>query len=381
MKNFLGDKFKEYWGIVTYVIILAYAIFNFKNLISGATNIIGIISPFIIGIAIAFVLNLIMVIFEKKIFSFLDNKKYIKYSKFKRPLSVALTFILVFVVIIGLIRFIIPQLIDSISTLTNAVPSYMKSFEVLISKYVSHTEILNTVWNNFLSAWKEVLQFTGQILASSLSGVLNITLGFTSGLFNFIISLFFAIYMLLNTEKLQLGMKKVLYAFSGKKFADKVMYLGKISNEAFSNYIGGQFIEAIIIGVLCFIGMIILNMPYALLISVIISVTALIPIFGAFIGTIPSAFIILIIDPMKALWFILFIIILQQIEGNLIYPKVVGGSIGLPPIWVILAMVIGGNTFGLIGILLGIPIFSVIYKVFKDIVDKRLNNKDIKITN
>ena len=381
MKNFLGDKFKEYWGIVTYVIILAYAIFNFKNLISGATNIIGIISPFIIGIAIAFVLNLIMVIFEKKIFSFLDNKKYIKYSKFKRPLSVALTFILVFVVIIGLIRFIIPQLIDSISTLTNAVPAYMKSFEVLISKYVSHTEILNTVWNNFLSAWKEVLQFTGQILASSLSGVLNITLGFTSGLFNFIISLFFAIYMLLNKEKLQLGMKKVLYAFSGKKFADKVMYLGKISNEAFSNYIGGQFIEAIIIGVLCFIGMIILNMPYALLISVIISVTALIPIFGAFIGTIPSAFIILIIDPMKALWFILFIIILQQIEGNLIYPKVVGGSIGLPPIWVILAMVIGGNTFGLIGILLGIPIFSVIYKVFKDIVDKRLNNKDLKITN
>lgn len=379
MKNFLGDKFKEYWGIVTYVIILAYVIFNFKNLISGAGNIIGIISPFIIGIAIAFVLNLIMVIFEEKIFSFLDNKKYIKYSKFKRPLSVALTFIVVFVVILGLISFIIPQLIDSISTLTDAVPTYMKSFETLISKYVSNTEILNTVWNNFLSAWKEVLQFTGQILASSLTGVVNITLGFTSGLFNFILSIIFSIYMLLNKERLQLGMKKVLYAFSGKKLADKVMYLGKISNEAFSNYIGGQFIEAIIIGVLCFIGMIILRMPYALLISVIISVTALIPIFGAFIGTIPSAFIILIIDPMQAIWFVIFIIVLQQIEGNLIYPKVVGGSIGLPPIWVILAMVVGGNTFGLIGILLGIPIFSVIYKVFKEFVYKRLNNKDIKV--
>jgi predicted PurR-regulated permease PerM len=379
LKNFLGDKFKEYWGIVTYVIILAYVIFNFKNLISGTGNIIGIISPFIIGIAIAFVLNLIMVIFEEKIFSFLDNKKYIKYSKFKRPLSVALTFIVVFVVILGLISFIIPQLIDSISTLTDAVPTYMKSFETLISKYVSNTEILNTVWNNFLSAWKEVLQFTGQILASSLTGVVNITLGFTSGLFNFILSIIFSIYMLLNKERLQLGMKKVLYAFSGKKLADKVMYLGKISNEAFSNYIGGQFIEAIIIGVLCFIGMIILRMPYALLISVIISVTALIPIFGAFIGTIPSAFIILIIDPMQAIWFVIFIIVLQQIEGNLIYPKVVGGSIGLPPIWVILAMVVGGNTFGLIGILLGIPIFSVIYKVFKEFVDKRLNNKDIKV--
>ena len=379
MKDFLGQKFKEYWGIVTYIIILAYVIFNFKNIISGVENIIGVLLPFIVGIAIAFMLNLVMRIFEERVFIFLDNKKYQKYSRFKRPLSVALTFIFVFMVIFGLIRFIIPQLIDSISTLTDAIPSYMRSFEELISQYVSDTEILNTLWNNFLSAWREILQFTGQIVVSSLSGVVNITVGFTSGLFNFILSVIFSIYMLLNKERLQLGMKKVLYAFSGKKFADKIMYLGKISNEAFSNYIGGQFIEAIIIGVLCFVGMLILKMPYALLISVLVAVTALIPIFGAFIGTIPSAFIILIIDPMKALWFIIFIIVLQQVEGNLIYPKVVGSSIGLPPIWVMLAMIIGGNTFGLIGILLGIPIFSVIYKVFKEFVDKRLNYKNINI--
>ena len=183
--------------------------------------------------------------------------------------------------------------------------------------------------------------------------------------------------MLLNKERLQLGMKKVLYAFSKKNYADKVMYLGRVANESFSSYIGGQFIEAIIIGVLCFIGMIILNMPYALLISVLVAVTALIPIFGAFIGTIPSAFIILIIDPMKALWFVIFIIVLQQIEGNLIYPRVVGSSVGLPPIWVMLAMLIGGNTFGLLGMLLGIPTFSVIYKVSKEFINKRLNNKNI----
>lgn len=379
MKDFLGQKFKEYWGIVTYIIILAYVIFNFKNIISGVENIIGILLPFIVGIAIAFMLNLVMRIFEERVFTFLDNKKYQKYSRFKRPLSVALTFIFVFMIIFGLIRFIIPQLIDSISTLTDAIPAYMKSFEELISQYVSDTEILNTLWNNFLSAWREILQFTGQIVVSSLSGVVNITVGFTSGLFNFILSVIFSIYMLLNKERLQLGMKKVLYAFSGRKFADKIMYLGKISNEAFSNYIGGQFIEAIIIGVLCFIGMLVLKMPYALLISVLVAVTALIPIFGAFIGTIPSAFIILIIDPMKALWFVIFIIVLQQVEGNLIYPKVVGSSLGLPPIWVMLAMIIGGNTFGLIGILLGIPIFSVIYKVFKEFVDKRLNYKNINI--
>ena len=371
MKNILGDKFKEYWGIVTYVVVLVYAIFNFSNLISGVKGIIGIISPFIVGIAIAFVLNLVMKIFEEKIFNFLSDKK------FKRPLSVFFTFITVFLVILSLISFIIPQLIDSISKLTNAVPSYMKSFEIFISKYVTHTEILNTVWNNFLSAWKEVIQFTGQVLASSLTSVVNITVGFTSGLFNFILSIIFSIYMLLNKEDLQLGMKKVLYSFIRKSFADRVIRLGKISNEVFSSYIGGQFIEAIIIGVLCFIGMIILRMPYALLISVLIAVTALIPIFGAFIGTIPSAFIILIIDPMKAIWFVIFIIVLQQVEGNLIYPKVVGGSIGLPPIWVMLAMIIGGNAFGFIGILLGIPIFSVVYKVFKEIVDKRLKKLEL----
>ncbi len=377
MKNILGDKFKEYWGIVTYVVVLVYAIFNFSNLISGVKGIIGIISPFIVGIAIAFVLNLVMKIFEEKIFNFLSDKKYKKYLKFKRPLSVFFTFITVFLVILSLISFIIPQLIDSISKLTNAVPSYMKSFEIFISKYVTHTEILNTVWNNFLSAWKEVIQFTGQVLASSLTSVLNITVGFTSGLFNFILSIIFSIYMLLNKEDLQLGMKKVLYSFIRKSFADRVIRLGKISNEVFSSYIGGQFIEAIIIGVLCFIGMIILRMPYSLLISVLIAVTALIPIFGAFIGTIPSAFIILIIDPMKAIWFVIFIIVLQQVEGNLIYPKVVGGSIGLPPIWVMLAMIIGGNAFGFIGILLGIPIFSVVYKVFKEIVDKRLKKLEL----
>ena len=379
MKNFLGDKFKEYWGIVTYTIIIAYVIFNFKNIISGGKSVIGIISPFIIGIAIAFILNLVMRIFEERVFKVLDSKKYSKYSSLKRPLSVALTFIVVFAAITGLIIFIIPQLIDSISTLTDTVPSYIRSFEELISQYVSNTEILNTLWNNFLSAWREILQFTGQIVVTSLSGVVNITVGFTSGLVNFILSLIFSIYMLLNKERLQLGMKKVLYAFSKNNFADKVMYLGKVANESFSSYIGGQFIEAIIIGALCFIGMIILKMPYPLLISVLVAVTALIPIFGAFIGTIPSAFIILIIDPMKALWFVIFIIVLQQIEGNLIYPKVVGSSVGLPPIWVMLAMLIGGNTFGLLGMLLGIPTFSVIYKISREYINKRLKNKNIVV--
>lgn len=380
MNSFLGEKFKQYWGIITYIIILSYAIFNLNDIINGGKNIVSILSPFIVGIAIAFVLNLVMSIFEAKVFAFLDSKKYIKYKGVKRPLSVLLTFISVFAIIVGLIIFIIPQLIDSISTLTDAIPGYVKSFENLVDKYVSNKEILSLLWDNFLLAWKEILQFTGQIVASSLSGVVDITVGFTNGVVNFILSLIFSIYMLLSKERLQVDMKKALYALSKKNIADRVMYLAKVANECFSSYIGGQVIEAIIIGVLCFIGMIILKIPYALLISVIIAVTALIPIFGAFIGTIPSAFIILIIDPIKALWFIIFIVVLQQIEGNLIYPKVVGNSVGLPPIWVMLAMLVGANTFGLIGMLLGIPIFATLYKVSKEFINKRLNNKNIEVS-
>lgn len=379
MKKLLGDKFKEYWGVITYTIVLAYIIFNVTSLVDGAQNFLGIISPFIVGIAIAFVLNLVMRIYEIKVLKFLDSKNFLKYKKLKRPLSVALTFITVFTVIIGLIIFIIPQLIDSIATLTDAIPGYIRSFESIINKYMSETEVLANLWNNFLVAWKEILQFAGGVIASSLSSVVNITVGFTSSLINFILSLIFSIYMLINKEKLQLQLKRVIYALLKSNKADKVIYVGKVANEAFSSYIGGQCIEAVIIGFLCFIGMLILNMPYALLISVLVGVTALVPIFGAFIGTIPSAFIIMIIDPVKAIWFIVFIIVLQQIEGNLIYPKVVGESVGLPPIWVMLAMLIGGNTFGLLGMLLGIPTCAVFYKLFREFINKKLNNKNLTI--
>ena len=167
MNSFLGEKFKQYWGIITYIIILSYAIFNFNDIINGGKNILSILSPFIVGIAIAFVLNLVMRIFEKKIFAFLDSKKYKKYIGVKRPLSVLLTFITVFTIIIGLIIFIIPQLIDSISTLTDAIPGYIKSFENLLDKYVSNKEILSLLWDNFLLGSHPITSIFAQILTSS----------------------------------------------------------------------------------------------------------------------------------------------------------------------------------------------------------------------
>lgn len=377
MKDIFGKKFKEYGGLITYTILFTYLIFNLPKIFEGGKSLLGIISPFIVGIAIAFVLNLLMKVYERNVLKFFDNKKYNKYVGLKRPIAITLTILSIIAFIIGLTIFIIPQLADSVSSLTNAIPGYIDSFEKFINQYFTSTELLNNLWNSLLNVWKEVLQLTGQILATSVSSAVNITVSLTSGVVNFLLALVFAIYMLASKERLINQIKKVLNVLLKKKIAEKVICVGQVVNESFASFIGGQCIEAVIISILCFIGMVIFRMPYPLLISVIVGVTSLIPIFGAFIGTIPAAFIILILDPMKAVWFIVFIVVLQQIEGNLIYPKVVGESVGLPPIFVMLSMIVGGSTLGLLGMLIGIPTCSVFYRLFKEYINKRYNEEKI----
>ncbi|WP_330389650.1 AI-2E family transporter [Cellulosilyticum sp. I15G10I2] len=340
-------------------------------------KILSILSPFIVGVSIAFVLNIPMKLFETKVFYSLDRSKTPALRKLKRPLSIAATLILVFGFLIGLTLFIIPQLIESTATLVNAVPGYVQSLETLVNQYINSSELLNALGNEILMAWKDFIQVGSKFLGTSLAGLLTMTLGFTTSVVNFGLSLVLAVYMLASKEKLILQTKKVIFAFFNKSTAAQILHLGEITDLAFYRFIAGQFTEALIIGALCFIGMSLLALPYPLLISVIIAVTSLIPIFGAFIGTVPAAFIIFIIDPLKALWFIVFIVILQQFEGNIIYPRVVGNSIGLSGLWVLLAMVIGGSTFGLLGMLLGIPIFSILYQILRTIVYKRLHTKKI----
>jgi len=373
------SKFKQYILIATYIVVLSFVLLNLSDVTSALDSILSILSPFTLAIGIAFVFNLPMKLFEDKVFYFLDKPKYKSAKNMKRPLSILATVITIFGLLTALIVFVIPQLVESMSTLLNSVPGYMQSFEKLINQYISSTELFKTISEELMLVWKDLLQVGGQILGNSLNGLLNITIGVTSGVANFIISLVLAIYMLSSKETLILQLKKFIYAFSKKNFADKVIEIGKLSNITFSNFITGQCIEAVIIGVLCFIGMTILSMPYALLISVIIGITALIPIFGAFIGTIPSAFIIMIISPIQALVFVIFIIVLQQLEGAFIYPKVVGGSIGLSAIWVMLAMIVGGSTFGFLGMLLGIPTFGVIYRLISQSTSNKLKSKNISL--
>ena len=382
MKEFkeINNKLKQHLILGTYLITLYFLLLNIKNVTGTLKDIFSILTPFIVAFAMAFVLNIPMMFFENKVLTFLDRQKEPFLKKLKRPLSILLTFIAVIGLIIALCLFVIPEIVSSASTLLETVPEYMKSFENIFNNFMSSTELLHKVYSNLIGTWQEILKVLSNLLTNSLSGILNTTISITSGFINFILSLVLTIYMLASKETLIRHIKKVLFAFTKRKVANKVIEISNLANITFTKFITGQCIEAFILGFLCFIGMTIFSMPYALLISILIGVTALIPVFGAFIGAIPSIFLILIIDPIKALWFILFIICLQQFEGNVIYPKVVGNSVGLSAIWVMFAMLVGGSTLGLVGMLLGIPTFSVIYSLTTEYTNKKLKDKNIKIS-
>lgn len=375
----IKNKVKDSIIVGTYIVVLAFLLLNIKEVIKILDNIMIIINPIILALAMAFVLNILMKIFENKIFCFLDKQKNAFLRNMKRTLSILSTFLFVIGMIVGITLFVIPQFIESLSTLIDAVPGYLNSFEKMVDSHLSSIEIMKVIQDSVIDAWREVLQVAGKLIGKSVTGILSVTVNITNMIFNFVVALVLAIYMLANKEKLILQSKKLLYASLKKDVVDKILEVGKLTNVTFSSFIGGQCTEAIILGILCFIGMNIFRMPYALLISVLISVTSLIPVFGAFIGTIPAVFIILIISPIKAIWFVIFIIVLQQLEGNIIYPKVVGSSVGLSAIWVMVAITIGGSAFGLIGMLIGVPTVSVIYQLVRKATNDKLNKKGIRV--
>ncbi|EHK2336041.1 AI-2E family transporter [Clostridium perfringens] len=374
--EFKNNKIKDYIFLSTYIVLLIFFFINIKDIMNFLYKFLGILKPFIWGIAIAFILNIPVKLIEKN----LGNSKFFK--GMKRSFSITLTFLFFILAITLFILFVIPQLLSSISTLMNSIPEYLSQFEKFLEvNAINNSQsqvMMQNIINELLNMWKEILKVTSQIVGTSLGYLLDFTLGITYGVINFFLALILAIYMLASKEILISQLKLIIYSFVSKNKADRIIELGKMCNEMFSKFILGQCTEALVIGVLCFIGMIILKMPYALLISVVIGVTALIPVFGAFLGTIPSAFIILIIDPIKALWFIIFIIVLQQLEGNLIYPRVVGSSIGLSALWVMFAMIVGGSLFGIIGMLIGIPIFGVVFKILKRVANRKINEKGIE---
>ncbi|MGN0495882.1 MAG: AI-2E family transporter [Lachnospiraceae bacterium] len=369
-------NYKSLLKIVVIGILVYCGIQNYPIILGILAKLLSLLFPFILGGAIAFIINVPMSGLEKRLFPKKENVE-----KIRRVLAYILTLLLI-TATIGLALFvIIPQISDTIMLIVKQVPSAFKAFQQWI--YVvtdqlptvqAYIEKLNINWSSLSSYAVQFLKSAGTTVFSSGISVVS---GIVGGITNFVVAFIFSIYILLQKEKLSTQGKKVLFAVFKENKADRILYIGRLANKIFSNFLSGQCIEAVILGTMFFITLSLFHIPYALLIGVIISLTALIPIFGAFIGCAIGAFLLVMVDPMQALWFVIIFLVLQQIENNLIYPHVVGGSIGLPSIWVLVAVMIGGNLFGVTGILIFIPLCSVFYSLFREYVYKRLNEKKI----
>ena len=373
-----GKNVKKILLIITYAALLVFSLFNIKYV----GYLFNLLKPFIIGFAIAFILNIPLSLFEKffkkrrakKIKDKKQKKINQNCSKSIRSISIIFSLLVFVLVIAGVLLIIIPQLVNTVDIFKENLPvAFNNTKEWILEHARNNPEIIERV-KSFTPNWEELDANTTEWIKNAASGLIGVGFSLVKGVIgaivNFIMGIIFAVYMLAQKEKLIEQFKKLIRSFLSEEKANKLFYIGNVTNTTFKSFIGGQFIEAIILGILCFICMTIFKMPYALSISVVVGLSNIIPVFGPWFGGIIGAIIILGVNPMKALWFIVLAIVLQQIDGNLIYPKVVGDRVGLPGIWVMLAVLVGGNGFGIVGMFVAVPIASVIYKLLKERVSK-----------
>lgn len=367
-------------GLIVLTLLLAAAIWNYTAFFGGFLWVIGLIFPFILGACMAFILNIPMSLIEKYLFS-AKRVKGPRVKKLSRPVSMLLALMLLIVIIVVIMFLILPEIARTIVTLTESIPNFVKNTqEWALGMAQSYPDIANKLsrftidWSKFGS---EIIGFLQKGLSSFVGSTFNVASSIASGMLNFFLGFIFAIYVLLQKEKLGSQCRKLFYAYLPEKAADKIVEVSHLANKTFSSFVTGQCTEAVILGVLFFIVLAIFQFPYALMISVLIGFLSLIPIFGAFVGCFIGGFLILMVSPVQALGFLIVFLVIQQIEGNFIYPFVVGGSVGLPSIWVLVAVAVGGSAMGITGMIITIPLTSVCYALLREATDKRLQKRTI----
>ena len=383
---------KKYIKIGTLAVICTCICISFYFLIkNGAESLfyikdkaVSTMLPFIDGIVIAFILNPIMKSIEKRMVEPLMGKvKAINPSKsLNRGISIFFTLLIFLFILIGLIALIVPQVISSIQSIISRMPYYLASLNRLLSDLVQNNDEIEALFNTYSKRIQDYINSDIipyiQSFVSSLSGmVFSSVFVFFSGALKFIIGIIICVYLLFKKEVYLGQAKKITYAFFAPERANDLINNARFANKTFGGFITGKLFDSLIIGIICFICTSIMQLPYALLISTIVGVTNVIPYFGPFLGAIPSALILLMINPMKALLFVIFIVVLQQIDGNIIGPKILGDSTGLPGLWVIFAITVFGGLFGVFGMVIGVPVFSIIYAAFKANVESKLKNKNM----
>ena len=363
--------------LIVFAVLFYVGVQRIESVAAGFSFVVSIVFPFLLGAAMAFILNVPMSFMEKRLFSKTKGKA----KKLKRPICLVLASLFVVAILWIVLLVVIPEVASTVASLSvNIEAALIKLQRWAMDIFEDNKQI--EVWIASLQFdWDGIIHTAFGFLKNGAGNVLNSTMTVAktviNSVMNFCVAFVFACYILLQKEKLAVQIRKILYAFFSKKVVTKVLDIASLSYKTFANFVTGQCCEAVILGTMFFISMSILRFPYALLVGVLIAFTALIPIFGAFIGCFLGTFLILVADPMKAIAFVILFLVLQQVEGNLIYPHVVGGSVGLPSIWVLVAVTVGGSLMGIVGMLVFIPICSVLYALFREMVYKRLKERGI----
>jgi predicted PurR-regulated permease PerM len=374
------SDFKKYLLLTTYGVMLFFIFKNFENVAAFFNNSISLLTPFIYGFVIAYLLNGPFEFFKTKIYVFKRTKK--TSSSLSKKLSLVSVYVSFILVITLFVSIVVPELGKSIDNLVRQFSNNYGKIESLIDQFwveVNASDFTLSLWNQFEALWSDFLNLFTSFLSDALPQVLTLIMGVTSGISNFFIGFVVSIYFLSSKETLILQLKKLLNAFLPVSVVKKILYVGSVTHQTFGKFIAGQLLASVILGSMCFIGMTLFKMPYALLNSLILGITNIVPIVGPILGTIPTAFIVLMADPtnpLQAVWFIVLILVIQQIDGNITYPRIIGNSIGLSGLYVLAAIIIGGSTFGVIGMLLGIPTCAVIYKLVREITYHKLRKKE-----
>lgn len=362
--------------VVSVGIILFFIIKNLGGIFNKVGEVINLLMPFIYGFAIAYLLAIPVKFLEEKVLNFMDKKKQ---YKAKRLIAITITYIATAIIISIIFSILIPELSRSISTLLENIPSYISALEDYINNLVIALKLDTNMVEELVKDFNNISKYITSIAGTAVIDLFQFSANITQSVLNIFIATIISIYLLSGKEKFFAQIKKMLYAILPEKPVKYIIELTRSSHRTFIGFLGGKLLDSLIIGIICFVCMKIFKMPYSLLVSFIIGITNIVPVFGPFIGAIPSVIIIFIASPIKALWFILFIFVLQQFDGNILGPKILGNSTGLTAFWVMFAILIGNGLFGLVGMILGVPAFAVIYSIIVGLVNNLLKDKGLPV--
>ena len=363
--------------IIVFTVVLFTAVQNFGALLGFVVDVWGVFSSVIAGLAIAFVLNIPLKLFEDKLFYGLREHRSATVRRLLRPVSIVGALVITLGVLVILLLVVLPQLVEAVTSVFNRLPDYITQLIAWLDKLLapfdfSVSDLLSGVnWDETFSSIDGILSTAG----SAIGTAANVGTTIVSGVIDVVFSVIIAVYVLAQKERIGRFAHRCVEAFLPRRLSGNVSRICTMAADTFSSFIGGQLMDSCILGLLCFVGMMIFRFPYAYVISVVIGVTSLVPLVGAFVGIVIGALLILTIDPIKALLFIVFVLVLQQIEGNLIYPKVVGKAVGLPGVIVLSAVLVGGNIAGILGSICAVPVSAILYTMLREAVNSRLSRR------